>query len=143
ESVVDSEYEHSVSQAALAKVYFKNVLEVVKLYGPSVTLGVVSISCIVGAHGIMRKRNVALVAAYKSVESAYSAYRDRVIETYGEEKDKEFRYDVRQNEIEDPETGKKTKVNSPTNPLKYSPYSRVFDRNNHNWSPNRENNLSF
>lgn len=127
----------------LAKAYGRNAFDIVKLYGPSVTLGAVSIVCIVSAHGLLNKRNAALAAAYKSIESAYTAYRERVIEEYGADKDKEFRYDIRTQEITDPDTGKKKKVTGPIDPLKYSPNMVWFDKTNHNWVRNLESNLTF
>lgn len=141
----DGELIHSNHEirTELTRVYIRNGMAFVRLYGPTVTLGVLSLTCLIGANGILRRRNMAMVAAYKTLESAYSSYRERVIEEYGAEKDQEFRYDIRKKEIEDPVTGKTKKVTGPLDPSKYSIYSRVFDRNNHNWTPNRENNLSF
>lgn len=117
-------------------------MEIAKLYGPSVTLGLASIGCIVAAHGIMRKRNVALVAAYKAVESTFAKYRDRVIEEFGEEKDKEYRRGVSQATVANKETGKDEVVNI-VDPNGVSTYARFFDELNDNWCQTPEYNLSF
>ena len=114
-------------------VMIQTGVDFAKLYGPSVLLGAVSIGCILGSHNIMRKRNVALVAAYKMVKTGFEEYRDRVIEDLGEEKDKEYRYGVKYEKLEesevDPVTGKvkKVKKNVPViSTGKLSPYAREF-----------------
>ena len=61
----------------------QTVVEFAKVYGPSVTLMGVSIGCILGAHHIMSQRQVALMAAYKVVEEAFSSYRNRVVNELG------------------------------------------------------------
>lgn len=129
--------------SAVSMAYVRNVGSLVKLYGPSVTLGVASLVCIVSAHGILQRRNVALVAAYKGLETAFGNYRDRVVETYGEEVDKNFRHGLRQEEITD-EKGKKKKVLVPVDGEDTAhEYGFKFDMTNQNWSGFHEQNLYF
>lgn len=114
-------------------IYAHLSLDLVKLYGPAVSLGVASIVSIVCAHGLMRRRNVALMAAYKTVETAYSQYRARVIEEFGAEKDADYSAGVYTTVAEDPETGKKIKSKN-IDPNSVSGYARFFDESNSNWS---------
>lgn len=117
--------------------------KIVKLYAPAASLGLLTIGCIVGAHGIMRQRNVALLGAYKLMEKGYSDYRARVREEVGEEKDFEFANGVTTQEIVNEETGKTETVKVVNNPNAISPYARFFDEGNSNWSKTPEYNLLF
>lgn len=117
--------------------------DIIKLYGPSVTLGLASIGCIVAAHGIMQKRNAALVAAYKVVESSFAKYRERVVEDLGAEKDREYQYGVSQaSVIKNEGTGEDEEVIS-FDPNGVSGYARFFDQLNDNWCKVPEYNLTF
>lgn len=135
-------------------------LNFVKLYGPSATLMTASIGCILAAHHIMTKRQVALMAAYKVVEEAFSTYRGRVVKELGEAKDAHFMYGT--DTIEDTETvldenGKKKKVTTQREELvpgvKLSGFARMFEEERPDqygswdgstqWSPIHDYNLSF
>lgn len=70
-----------------------------KPYIPAVVTGVVSVSCIIGASAVNSKRNAALATAYTISERALLTYRDKVVETIGEKKEKEIREKIAQDEI--------------------------------------------
>jgi len=122
-------------------VYTHAVMSIGKTYGPTVALGVGSAVCIVSAHGIMRRRNVALVAAYQVLEKSFANYRERVIEEYGEDKDLEYRSGLRTESIK--ENGKNVKVTTELERIKgASPYGRWFDQMNSTlWNKLPEYNL--
>lgn len=121
----------------------RGVTDIVKLYGPSVTLGLAGIGCIVGAHGIMRKRNVAVIAAYKTLESSFAKYRERVVEDLGIEKDREYSYGKAQAAVvKDAETGEDKEV-MVLDPSGISGYARFFDEYNKNWKKTAEYNHLF
>lgn len=120
-------------------------LELVKLYGPAVLIGVASIGCMVGSHIILRKRNIALAAAYTAVDKSFKAYRGRVVERLGEAMDREFLYGLKAKnvveEVVDPETGEVTTVEKTVevyDPSNYGPYSIVFDDGNTGWDKDPE-----
>ena len=50
-----------------------------KLYAPAVIMGGASIACILTSHHILRKRNIALAAAYTTLDKHFKNYRSRVI----------------------------------------------------------------
>lgn len=124
------------------RVYGVGILELTKLYWPSISLGAASIGCIIGAHGIMRKRNAALVVAYNAVEKSFSEYRDRVASKLGEDEEKVIRYNVQDHEEVDEETGKKKVVTTVGNGH-ISPYAKFFDEYSQYWDRNAEYNLIF
>ena len=126
---------------AVTTVYVTNVVEVVKLYGPSGTLVVVGIILTLSGHRILNRRNAALVVAYKGLETAFSNYRDRVKDKYGDAVDEEFRYGLRTNEVVGSD-GKKTKEVVASEPGGGA-FLFDFGPNNENWVGNYEHNLFF
>lgn len=116
--------------------------ELVKRYGPPVTLGVLGLSAIIGAHGILHQRNVALGVAYKGLESAFTEYRKRVIEKDGPEVDRDYRFGIYEDTEIDPETGKKKKVTR-IGALQQGEYTKWFDNENRNWDPTPGYSLMF
>lgn len=144
------EYTEDDRKKHLTTTYFHTAFAFVKLYGPAVTLGAASIACIIGGHGIMKKRNVALMAAYKALEEGFNAYRKRVVDELGEEKDYMFKHNLRAEEITETEVGedgkskkvKKTQMVS-DDPNKLSKYARFFDESCREWSKTPEYNLYF
>lgn len=71
-----------------------------KCYIPAAVTGALSIACLVGGSTVSAKRNAALAAAYSLSESAIREYKDKVIETIGEEKEREVRDAVAKSRIE-------------------------------------------
>jgi len=124
-----SEHDH---KRAMTKVYFENTADMVKLYGPSVTLAVASTISILGGQHIIRQRNVALVAAYKTLESSFAKYRERVVEELGLDKDFAFANGIREVEVLNEETGKTETVHE-WDEYGISPYAKIFERGNPNW----------
>lgn len=59
-----------------------------KCYIPTVISGATSIACIIGSHSVNARRNAALAAAYKLSETAFSEYKEKVVETIGEKKER-------------------------------------------------------
>ena len=70
-----------------------------KYYVPATVTGVASVTCLIGANNVHLRRNAALAAAYKLSETALSEYKDKVIETIGEKKEKVVREKVNEDKI--------------------------------------------
>ena len=69
-------------------------------YIPTATTLVASTSCLIGAHSVHARRTAALTAAYKLSESALAEYKEKVIETIGERKEKEVRDRIAKDRID-------------------------------------------
>lgn len=138
----------------LTTTYLQTGVKYAKLYAPSVILGAASITCIVASHRVLKKRNVALAAAYTTLDKSFKEYRGRVMERFGEQVEKEIRYNIKAKEIKKTvvdETGKKEKVKEVVDtpavdgwdPSQYSPYARRFDETHPQWTKNPEMNLFY
>ena len=71
-----------------------------KCYIPAAVTGVVSIGCLIGAGSVNSRRKAALATAYTLSESALREYKDKVVETIGEKKEKEVRDSIAKDKIE-------------------------------------------
>ena len=151
ETEAGESYSKEDSKKDLAIVYAQTGLKFAKIYGPSVILGALSITSILASNNILRKRNVALGAAYATMDKAFKDYRGRVIERFGAEVDRQLKYNIKQEKIEetviDPETGKTKKVKrtvETTDGTHFgSPYARFYDDGCKGWEKDAELNLLF
>lgn len=128
----------------LTVVYAKAGLEFVKLYGPSIALGALSIGCICTSHNIVNKRYLASAAAYTAVDNAFKDYRKNVVDRFGKELDKELKYNIKSKEIEEKivnEDGSETvekKTVQVANPGYISEFTLCFDETCSAWSRDAE-----
>lgn len=126
----------------IALIYVQSAVAVGKLYGPSIVLGAASIAALTHSHNVLTRRNAALTAAYTALDKGFAQYRQRVVDAYGEEKDREFRYGSEKVTITDPETKRKKSVDRVV-PGAPSIYARFFDEYSPNWSKEPEYNALF
>lgn len=125
-------------------VYTQTAIKIVKLYGPSVILGVSAIIALTGSHRILTTRNAGITAAYAALDQGFKEYRKRVVDEFGEDKDRELRYGSEERTIvEDTENGpKKVRVKT-VGPHGASIYARFFDEHTKNWQPSQMANKTF
>ena len=129
--------------------YVQTGVKVAKLYAPSVILCTSSLGCLLASNNILRKRNAALSAAYMTVDKSFKEYRRRVAERFGDEVEKEIRYNIKAKEITTvDEEGNEVKetvkvIEGADNPTTYSDYARFFDESCPAWQNDPEYNLTF
>ena len=131
-------------------VYAQTGMKLAKLYGPAIILGTLSITSILASNNILRKRNVALWAAYAAIDKSFKEYRGRVIERFGDQVDTELKYGIKAKKFEeievDPETGKEKKVKKTVmvaDPNLQSDYAVYFDSKSRNYETNPDYNRMF
>lgn len=97
----DRLYEHSARTRNTSDEF--GVKERIKLVGPCYIPPVLSaagtIGAIVMANRIGSKRAAAIAAAYTISEKAYSEYREKVVEKFGEQKERNMREELAQDQI--------------------------------------------
>lgn len=116
--------------------------KLVKAYAPGVTLVAGGIICVLAAHGIMKKRSLALMAAYKAIETQFSEYRERVKEAVGEEVEKSIYTNAKKPTKEEVKDGAEPDIPI-VDGLNPSIYARFFDETSTKWQKNAEYNLMF
>jgi hypothetical protein len=133
----------------LTIVYTQTALRVAKLYLPAVALGALSLTAIIKSHDILKKRNVALAAAYTAADKGFKEYRNRVVERFGNDIDKELRYNVKAKEFEHKvvnDDGTEETVVETVNVASIddvSDFAKYFNKDCAGWSDNAEKNLFF
>ena len=71
-----------------------------KCYIPAAISGVAATACIICSNSVHAKRYSALATAYKISETAFTEYRDKVIETIGEKKERTVRDKVSKDQVD-------------------------------------------
>lgn len=136
-------YTQEVANQDLFIVYAKTGWKLVKLYGPAVVVGATSLGCILASNNILRKRNVAAMAAYTAAETSFKEYRERLIERFGEngkDLDRELRHNIKAKEIKEiiiDEEGNETtttKTVQVADPNAHSIYSVMFYEGSRGWT---------
>ena len=92
-----------------------------KCYIPAAVTGVTSVACLIGASSVNARRNAALATAYNLSATALSEYKEKVIETIGEKKERDIRDKVAEERI------KKEPVNNSAIIVSGNGNTRCFD----------------
>ncbi len=122
---------------------------IVKEYAPAIGMSVLGITCILGGHHIIKKRNIAIAAAYSLVNNKLTEYRERVVDDQGEDKDREYFYGLKNETIKVKEKDDEGKIKTVKKTVSYvdpnsiSKYARFFDEGSRDWVDDPELNLAF
>ncbi len=142
-------YSEEDAKKDTALVYIHTGKNLAKLYAPSVALGVVSIAGILASNKILRKRNACAAAAFAGLAKEFKEYRGRVAERFGENVERELKYDLKARKVEETiidENGKEKKVKKTVEVSGvdgYSSYARFFDSASKYWEEDPEYNLMY
>ncbi len=120
-------YSENDARRDTALIYAKTTVAFLKLYGPSVVLGVASIALLTGAHVVLSRRNVAVTAAYAALDKGFREYRQRVSDELGPDKEQELRYGLVDHEATDELGNTKIEKRHPSQGKYGSIYARLWD----------------
>lgn len=100
-----------------------------KEYIPPAAVGSLTVMCIVGANRIGSKRAAAMAAAYSISEKAFTEYREKVVEKIGKNKERGYRDEIAQEQIDrNPVSSKEVIITGNGDVLCYDAYSgRYFN----------------
>ena len=127
----------------------QTAVKVAKVYAPAVFVGALSASAILKGHNIINKRYAGLSAAYTALGTDYKKYRNHVVDRFGEEVDKQLKFNTIKEEYTesavDEETGKKKKVKKSRNIAQdgfaCSGYAKFYQEGCLGWTKDPDHNL--
>lgn len=125
------------------------IKKLVLVYAPAALLAIGSTAAIIGGTTILHRRNLALSTALTSTVAAFAAYRNRVKETVGEDKERDIYMGLKESEVLKTiidEKGKektiKEKIKVKSNSDMPSPYARYYDETCLTYEPCEDLNLA-
>ena len=136
-------YSEQDFQKDVTILYVRGVVSIAKLYGPTLAVGALSVAALTGSHHILSQRNVALMSAYSVLDKSFSEYRKRVSDEYGEERDRGFLVDNKEQPAVSSVEERKAADIMRKNPNTPSGYARFFDELCADWQRQPEYNLLF
>lgn len=130
-----------------AIIFVQTGFKLAKLYAPAVIIGGFSLASIMTSHRILSQRNLALAAAYATVDKSFKEYRERVKIRFGEEVEREIRNNIKAIEIEethiDDGSGKEVTEKKTVTTSEPGMYGRYFEAGNPYWDSESCANLTF
>ena len=141
EKEITEDYTKNAQAKEMGDLFIKGGAQVLKIYAPAIIVFSASTACILSAHGMMRRQQTALVAAYATLDAGFRAYRKRVEDELGKEKELDFYRGVRRVESSD-ESGEVCVINEQDDSVP-SAYTAWFDETSPRWVKTSEYNKVF
>lgn len=138
---IDEKYTKQEQTKDIGKLWIDRGGEILKIYAPAITVGTISVVSVVAAHGMMRRQQTALLAAYAALDTGFRAYRKRIEEEVGPDRELELFRGIRRTDALDDE-GKPCVIEGFSADFA-SPYAVFFDETNPNWTKTAEYNKAF
>lgn len=141
-----SEYTHEDAKKDTLTIYIQQGIKLVKAYAPSIIFLGCSIAAQVCGYKTLANRLALAGAAYAALDDKFKAYRGRVSEAVGEEKEKELYSGVKAEEKQ-VQTGKKDENGNDICESKTvttaddDDYTAIFDECSSQWVNDNEQNL--
>ncbi len=149
EDALERDLPEKYRKREIFKIYIHQTGKMLRIYGPAIALGTLSLGLIVGSHCVLNRRYIGTAAACKAIEEAFKSYRAKVRNIIGEEDEKllylggEKEVDIK---VRDKETNAIITEHNGViiNPdYSSSPYAKFFDESSPEWKKNPEYNRMF
>lgn len=130
-------------------IYAQAGLRILDIYLPTIICAGSTIACFLGAEKILNDRYAGALALAEATTAAYAGYRDRVKEQFGEDVENNIfnNRTVEKKKVkvesEDGKTHTETEEEVTIRGEQFSPYARIFDETNPNWSFDSSQNKMF
>jgi hypothetical protein len=124
----------------LMLAYSRTSIRFLKLYGPPVALGALSIAALTGSHVQLTRRNTGLTVALASATNMFREYRERVRGELGIDREREIYHNIEDREVLIDGERFIDKVIDKADP---SQYAKFFDEFSTQWEPDNERNRLF
>lgn len=122
-------------QKVLLELYLNTSVKLGKLYGPAIFVGLTSAVSVLGGHRILLGRHVASLAAYSGLFKEFAAYRGRVIESLGVDRERELYDGAKLDWVEDPDHKGEYQLKPKYPETRDDSYLRPwFNEKNPNWT---------
>jgi Family of unknown function (DUF6353) len=126
----------------VGKLWLHDGALILKDFAPAIVTGSVAVICIISSYKMTKRQEASLIAAYAALDAGFRAYRERVREEVGEEKELEL---YRAPQPPCAEDAGEVMEGEITDWKKMVPaqYGRYFDESNNHWTKTPEYNLFF
>jgi hypothetical protein len=102
-----------------------------KCYIPTIAMGALTITCMIGSNHISLRRNAALLSLYSIAESTLKEYQEKVVEQIGEKKEEKLRSEIAQDHLDkNPVDNKTVIITGKGDYLCYDAFSGRYFRSN-------------